>query len=319
MISLDVIDPSDPEAPQRVDRACRELGFFRIPAELVGDGIVDAAWRAATAFFDLPTETKNEVAVPEPGYPYGYSPYRFEKLAASLGDATSAADLKESLSVGPDCLDDPMQPWSGLDPALVGDEAWIRSPSRWPDQPAGFRSDWATCYREFTDVSADLLSVMAVALDLPPGHFTPLIDRASSAMRALNYPALDEAPPAGSLRAGAHSDYGTVTILINDDVPGLEVQRLDGSWQPVAPVPNTYVVNLGDSIAQWTNDRWRSTMHRVTTASADRRQSIAFFHMANWDATIECLPTCQGPDNPPRYPPVTAGPWLLNKFMATIG
>lgn len=316
MISLDVIDPSDPEAPQRMDRACRELGFFRIPAELVGDGIVEAAWEAATEFFDLPTEVKNTVAFPEPAYPYGYSPYRFETLAASLGDEQATADLKESFSAGPDCLDDPDRADDA--PAVPGDEAWIRSPSQWPDAPAGLRETWSTCYRAFTAVSADLLAVMAVALDLDRNYFGPLIDRAASAMRALNYPALDGDPAPGSLRASAHSDYGTVTILVTDGVPGLEVQRLDGSWVPVAHVPNTYVVNLGDSIAQWTNDRWRSTLHRVTTTSVDRRQSLAFFHMANWDATIECLPTCHGPDDPVRYEPVVAGPWLMNKFTASV-
>lgn len=330
MLSLDVIDPTAADAPARMDSACRELGFFRIPADLVADGIVKRASEAATAFFDQPVSAKDRYGFPVPGHPYGYSPFKFENLAAPLGDVQSAPDLKESFSVGPDCLD------IAFPTPTSDDEVLLRSPSQWPDTPEGFRQAWVDCFRALSEVSEDLLSVMAVALDLDPNYFVPLIDRPCSAMRALNYPALDGPPglaadaadaadavpgilsETAALRAGAHSDYGTVTILITDDVPGLEVQHRDGTWQSVAHVPDTYVVNLGDSIAQWTNDRWRSTLHRVTTVSAERRQSMAFFHTANWDATIACLDTCHGPENPIRYEPVQAGPWLMRKFTASI-
>ena len=212
------------------------------------------------------------------------------------------------MSVGPDC---------GSTAPAAPAEAWIRSPSLWPERPAGLRPAWLAYYRAMADVAERLMSVMAVALDLPHDHFRPLIDRPISAMRALHYPALD-GRPAGALRAGAHSDYGTLTILRTDDVEGLEIQRTDGAWAPVEHRPDTFVVNLGDSIAQWTNDRWRSTVHRVSCASAASRQSIAFFHMANWDAVIECLPTCHVDGEAPRHAPVQAGPWLMRKFRSTV-
>jgi isopenicillin N synthase-like dioxygenase len=101
-------------------------------------------------------------------------------------------------------------------------------------------------------------------------------------------------------------------------VPGLQIESADGSWIDIAPNPNNFVVNLGDSIAQWTNDRWRSTVHRVTAADPSARQSMAFFHMANWDATIECLPTCVEPGTAPKHEPVEAGPWLMRKFQSTV-
>ena len=138
-------------------------------------------------------------------------------------------------------------------------------------------------------------------------------------MRALHYPAIDgDVGPGNSLRAGAHSDYGTLTILRTDEVPGLEIQDRSGNWVAVEPQPETFVVNLGDSVAQWTNDRWRSTVHRVTATTAEPRQSFAFFHMANWDATIECLPTCLDAGEAPRHDPVQAGPWLMRKFQSTV-
>ncbi len=310
VIELEVVDPMRRDAPAMIDRACRTLGFFRIPLSVVNAAVAEEAWQDALAFFSLSEAEKQQVVFPEPGYPYGYSPFRFETLAASRGEA-SPADLKESFAVGPDCL--------GPVPQVEHPgEAWIRSPSRWPARPAGLRSSWSQYFQALSEVSRDLLSLMAVALDLEPDHFEGLIDRHTSAMRALRYPALDLPPTDGALRAGAHTDYGTLTILRTDEVPGLEVRASDGSWSPVAPEPDTLVVNLGDSIARWTNDRWRSTLHRVTVPDCSARVSMAFFHMANWDARIECLPSCSSPRNPVRYPPVLAGPWLMDKFQKTV-
>lgn len=314
-LALPTIDPRSPEAPAELAAACADVGFFRIPNELFPDGVIEEALTTAAGFFALPAEVKNRVGFPETGYPYGYAPFRSERLAASLGDQRTLPDLKESFSVGPDCLG-PEHPGAVVGPE--SDEAWVRSPSLWPDEPPLFRTAWETCFRAMSDVAADLLSAMALALDLPADYFEPMIDRHSSAMRALHYPPLDEPVAERALRAGAHTDYGTLTILATDDVPGLEILDRQHRWRPVAHVPGTHVVNLGDSIAQWTNDRWRSTMHRVTTVSREPRYSLAFFHTANWDATIECLPTCHGPDRPPLYPPVKAGPWLMEKFTRTL-
>ncbi len=310
--SLEIIDPDGAvdEQVDAMDRVCRTLGFFRVPFSAVDDGVREAAWEDASHFFALSNEAKMAVAFPSPGYPYGFSPFAAETLAASTG-AVSTPDPKETFSVGPDSLG-PIPPTS--DPT----EAWLRSPSMWPAEPASLRESWSAYFRALSDVSARLLSLMALALDLPASYFDPLIDRHTSAMRALHYPTLDTEPLPGSLRAGAHSDYGTLTILRTDDVPGLEVQRADGTWMPVTAEPDTFVVNLGDSIAQWTNDRWRSTVHRVTTADPRRRQSMAFFHMANCNAQIECLPTCFAPGDTPKYEPALAGPWLMSKFQKTI-
>ena len=101
------------------------------------------------------------------------------------------------------------------------------------------------------------------------------------------------------------------------EVAGLEVLQPDGQWAPVEVLPGSLVVNLGDAMARWTNDRWRSTLHRVVPG-ARRRQSIAFFHNANWDAMIECIPTCLEPGESPRHPPMKAGPHLMAKFRATV-
>ena len=317
MIALDVIRLTDPVevSAERIDRSCRDVGFFLIDDAAVPRVILDEAWDAAVRFFAAPEEQKMTVAFEEAGEPYGYAPFRYEALARSEGadgGSATAGDWKETFSVGPDCLGDDGGPV--VDPA----EAWLRTPSRWPAFDPELRPSWEAYFRALSAVSADLLSIMAVALDLAPDHFEPLIDRHTGAMRALHYPPLRPADrAAGVIRAGAHSDYGTLTILRTDGVPGLQVE-IDGAWHDVAHQPGTLVVNLGDSIAQWTNDRWRSTRHRVVADDPRRRHSIAFFHMANWDAVIECLPTCRPATGAPRHPPVQAGPWLMRKFQATV-
>ena len=166
-------------------------------------------------------------------------------------------------------------------------------------------------------LAAQLLRSMARVLGLEPKYFDSMIDRHISALRCLDYPAMTVPPLPGQLRAGAHTDYGTLTILrTSPGVSGLQTQDRSGAWNDVDAASGGFVVNLGDSLARWTNDRWVSTMHRVVeNGAAARRTSIAFFHNANWDARIECLPGL----GPARHAPVSAGRHLMEKFQRTVG
>lgn len=140
-----------------------------------------------------------------------------------------------------------------------------------------------------------------------------------------NYPELDKAPLPGQMRASAHTDYGTLTILKPDDAPGgLQVLPKDEDWMDVPYIPDAYVINLGDLMARWTNDKWISTSHRVVTPPVNpgrptRRQSIAFFHNINPDHVVTCISTCTGPKNPPKYPPIAAFDLLMQKHLASLG
>ncbi len=287
---------------------CETHGFFRLPLSAIPRPVADAAWEAMVEFFALPEAQKRTVEFPEPGYPYGYAPFKFESLARSRG-SVAPPDLKESFSVGPDCDADAR--------ATAGSE-WVRSPSLWPAEPSGMRDAWVAYYQALAQVAEHLMSVMAVALDLPADFFASMIDNPISSLRALRYPTTDPTTAGESLRAGAHGDYGTLTILRTDAVPGLEIEGPGGGWLPIDPVPDTFVVNLGDSIAQWTNDTWRSTVHRVAVGTGEERHSMAFFHMANWDAVVECLPSCRPEHGEPTHAPVEAGPWLMQRFQATV-
>jgi isopenicillin N synthase-like dioxygenase len=179
-------------------------------------------------------------------------------------------------------------------------------------------------YRHARRLADDILRVFAVALDLPEGWFLDKTDNCYSMMRAQHYPALAAPPEPGRLCAGAHTGYGAVTVLRGDDAPGgLQVQRADGDWIDVGFLAGGYLVHLGDQLTMWSNDRWRSTLHRVvippSEALGTRRLSIGFFHVPIADAVIECLPNCSGPDNPPEYPPVTSGNHKRGKFARANG
>ena len=298
-----------------VAEACARVGFLVVTGHGVPAAVIDRGWAAARAFFDLPEAAKRSVAMPRPGYPYGYSPVAGESLARSLGDKRPP-DLKESFSIGPADLIPP--------PASEEAVAFAWAANLWPAEPPGFRGAMLDYYRELSALAGRLMRLFALGLALPEGFFDRRIDRAISALRLLNYPDQPVPPEPGQLRAGAHTDYGSLTILLPQDAPGgLEVQGADGSWHAVPAVPGGFVINLGDLMARWTNDRWRSTLHRVVnpppdTAGSTRRQSIAFFHQPNWDAEISCLPTCLGPGEAPRYAPVLSGPHLASKFRSTV-
>lgn len=307
--AIPCIDIADPGlAAPGIAAACAEAGFFCIANHGVDGRILAEAWTAARAFFDLPLERKMQAAMPGPGYPYGYSPLAGEALARSTGDA-SAPDQKESFSTGPVDREIRGQP--------LANGNFLHAPNVWPAALPELRRAWEPRFRAMSALAERLLEMMALALALPPGYFRPMNDKPTCAMRALNYPAAEHARHAGAMGAGAHTDYGTLTILeVDPDEPGLEVLT-GGRWMDVTPPEGALVVNLGDAMARWTNDRWRSTPHRVRQPRG-RRQAIAFFHNPNWDAMIECIPTCLAPGEQPRYEPVAAGPYLLEKFRSAV-
>jgi isopenicillin N synthase-like dioxygenase len=311
--TVDLAGP-DRDVAAAIDVACRRVGFFQIVGHGIDATVIDDVWNMATRFFDLPYAAKMAVRIPD-GDAYGYAPYRSEALAASLGQSTPP-DLKETFSFGP----------FGPTPLGLDDPAaaFVFSPNRWPPELPALASAFEAYYRAMGGLAARILSFAASALGLPSDFFEPFIDRHTSAIRALRYPDLGgRAPEPGQLRAGAHSDYGTLTLLRQDGAPGgLQVRGLEGRWHDVPPIPGAFVVNVGDALERWSNDRWRSTVHRVAVPPDDpgrdaTRMSLAFFHNANWDAQIECLPTCSDADNPPRYAPITAGHHLMDKFRRT--
>lgn len=165
------------------------------------------------------------------------------------------------------------------------------------------------------------MKAIAVSLGLPESFFVPYHDRTDSTLRLLHYPPLRSAPAPGQLRAGAHTDLGGMNLLFQDDEGGLEIQAPDGSWIAAPAIPGTAIVNTGDLISRWTNGMLRSSPHRVVNPAGEaahkNRYSFVLFHSPNPDAVISCLEPCQPPDNPPKFPPVTAGEHLRARAEAS--
>jgi len=172
-----------------------------------------------------------------------------------------------------------------------------------------------------SEVARQLMRIFAVGLGLDVDYFEDKIDRHISMFRVLNYPDQPDEPLEGQLRAGAHSDYGSLTIVRQEQRPGgLQVMTKRNGWMDIPAIPGALVVNIGDLMAEWTNDRWVSTLHRVVNPPRDqakdsRRISLVFFHQPNYDALIECLPTCRSEGEEAHHAPITSGQHLYSKFV----
>jgi isopenicillin N synthase-like dioxygenase len=307
--------PSDRRAlAQRIDEACRTVGFLTIVGHGVPDALVARTERAARAFFDLPVDTKLGYRSPDPAVYRGYFALESNAVAYSLDATDSAPDLFERFSVGRVALDR-ADPYFSATPTARA----IFAANIWPREVADFEAALSAYYQAMEGLALTLMRLFALGLGLDERWFDDKVDRHMTAFVIQNYPDQATPPRPGQLRAGPHSDYGSLTILKTEDKPGgLEIRGADGTWQPVTAQPGSFIVNIGDLMAQWTNDRWVSTMHRVVNPPRDqaigsRRQSLIFFHQPNYDAPVECLPSCLD-GGAAKYAPTTSGEHLLMKL-----
>ena len=290
------------DVAEAVRAACEEIGFFVIVGHGFPEGLVTRIYDVSRAFFNLPTEEKNETG--ETGPVMGglmHFGLGKETLAATLG-GEAIPDLKETLDFGP---------------GFFGD--------LWPMRPPDLEPAWRAYYEAMSTLAATLRSIFATALGLAPEYFEDKFRGHLSSLRVIDYPEQSAPPAPGQLRAGAHSDYGVLTILRTEDAPGgLQVRTRAGLWSDVPHIPGSFVVNIGDAMMRWTNDRWVSTQHRVVNPPVDptqpaRRQSIAYFHNLPRDAVSECLPPFRETGIPPKHPPITYGEYAEIRYRQAHG
>ncbi len=302
---------------EAVDAACRAVGFLVVSGHDVPRADIDAALAAGRAFFDLPEAEKRRFMSPGGLSFLGYTAPLTRNLAATVGEERPP-DLREIFTVGPGArfADD----FAGLPGAED-----LYAPNLWPDRPEDFRAVHLRLYGRMESAAERMTRIFAVALNLPETYFADKIDRHFGALGSFHYPGLTGPPEPGQLRCGAHTDFGAVTLLAMDGAGGnggLQIRKPDGDWLDVAADPGQLVVNIGDMMARWTNDRWTSTPHRVVPPPSRyarvRRQSIGYFLHPNYDAEVRCLDTCASLDRPPLYPPVTAGAEMYGKLEARI-
>ncbi|MEL6449356.1 MAG: 2OG-Fe(II) oxygenase family protein [Pseudomonadota bacterium] len=276
-----------------VDDAFSTVGFMAVRNLGVDHAQLGAVFDAAQAFFAGAPEDKQRSAYGTAADNFGYQCSGDEHL-----DPTAPADLKETFTM--------------RDVGRRGvDEA------RWPSPVFAqlMRAFYASCL----EGAFRLMHVMALALDTEPNFFARCHHGENVTMRLLHYPAYDpESVQPRQLGAGAHTDYGLLTLLFQQDTPGLEVQDPSGVWLPVAADPGRIIINAGDLLQVWTNGRYRSTLHRVQPQLDGRsRQSIAVFIDPDSATEVSALPSCTSADNPPRFKPTTAGAHLQSRIEAS--
>ena len=288
---------------EQIDEICQNIGFFIITGHTIGENIQEEMMNISKEFFHLPVEIKREISGSKDS-PYGYNGLNDENLSLGYGKkAFLLSDFKESFSIGPE------------------HEGKIR----WPTKPPAMPSIWLNYYKQCEKLSQHLYKLFALALKLDQHWFDNKTNEHRSALRSLYYPSFSSPLPANQYRSSTHTDYGAFTILKQDTVPGLQVQnRSDAKWIDVPFVENSFVINLGDLMSRWTNDRWISTPHRVIApareAHDDRypsRQSLAYFCQINPDEIVTCIPTCSSTDKPPKYPPIKSWDLIMQKYLAS--
>jgi len=285
------------EVARQMRLASADWGFFYLsgcgmPADRLAE-----AFSASKAFFALPDDDKQVLAWRNAQSNRGYVGVRRERL-----DPSKPGDLKEAFNLAP-CSSE------GAD-------------NQWPAALPGFRSQMEAFLEACIITTNHVLEAFAVALNQPDDFFVRAHDRHHHVLRLLHYPPLPSGyvPQDGESRAGAHTDYGSITLLFQDDVGGLQVCTRKGQWVAAPSIPGTVVVNTGDLMHRWTNQEFCSTPHRVSLPSGAEqidRYSIAFFGYPNHDTEIACIESCASESNPPRYAPISAGNHLLECLNST--
>lgn len=308
-------DPAGKAAVARaVAEACESVGFLVISGHGLPSETLQRAIELGMAFFDLPQDDKDRFHPTGVARQRGYHRVATRNLASTLG-AKTPPDLRESIFLGP--VDDHRAHYAAL-----ADAETAYAGNAIPDVPAGFDAALVDLYRGFERLSRDMMRITARALEQDEEAFVALLDRHFSVFGMHHYPMLGTPPEPGQLRAGAHTDFGAMTILaMTEGRGGLEARLTDGRWIPVQPNPGELVVNLGDMMQRWTNDRWVSTLHRVvvpdTGDTQSRRMSIGYFVHPNFDAEIRCVPSCLAEGEAARYPTITAGEHIRRKIDAS--
>lgn len=296
---LPVIDLIGGGVAMKLRHACETAGFFYVANHGVEAELTTAIRACAKAFFALPAEAKLAVHFDKSGKQRGYIP-----LLAESTDPDAAGDHKEALD-----FTFPIPPQAVSDAVarrMYGDNLW-------PKELPELRNTVETYFNAMIGLGRSLFSLIAESFGLPHDYFDDKTDRPIAQLRLLRYP-----PQQDGVGIGAHCDYECLTVLDPGEVGGLQIER-DGTWRDVELIPGTFIVNLGEMLSRWTNDLFRATPHRVVNNADLERFTIPFFFGTNYDAWIECLPPCCGPDRPPRYPPILAGEYLAKRLNEVYG
>lgn len=292
---------------RQIGAACRDIGFFAVTNHDIPPQLVDRAFDQAIAFFALPVEEKSRIAIEQSTCHRGWFSVGGENLDPAKQQY--AGDFKEGIKIGQDLP---------LNHSLVAAGVALHGPNQWPATPAEFVSTFREYYALMANLARALMRAFALALEMPEEYFDEFLTRPMATAGPLHYPAPVGPMTDAQLGAGAHTDFGALTILAQDANAGLQVRNAAGRWIDVPPLTGAFVVNVGDMMARWTNGLFASTVHRVINTSGRDRYSIPFFFDPNYDAPVAVLPTCTSHDNPPRFAPTTGLEHLQEMINASF-
>ena len=301
--SLPVISFAEPDEAvlgRQLDQAFSTFGFCYFRDIGVAPPLVEGVFEASRRFHAQPRAAKDAIAMNS--FHRGYMAPKTSLIqTSSVAKVTRPNDSESFMLMHEVPPDDPRygRPLDG--------------PNLWPDLP-GFREPVEAYEAAMRAFCRRLLAPMALALGLPRDWFLPYFDQPTTFLRLLHYPPQAPDAPDDAFGSAPHTDYGFITILCQDRSGGLEVRRTDGTWLAAPPIDGTWVVNVADMLSRWTNGRWQSTPHRVKNLSGGDRYSNPYFYDMSLDATVEVVPTCQGPGNPARWPAVRYGDYLLERL-----
>jgi isopenicillin N synthase-like dioxygenase len=303
---LPVVDlaaaPDAASLARAIGEACRKVGFFYVVGHGIDPELIAGVFDASAAVFALPSEQKKLMSISRSPHNRGYVAMQGESL-----DPGRPADLKEAFNIGLDLAAD--------DPRVVAGEPF-RGVNVWPNLP-GWRKTMLAYFDAVWAAGRRLHRGIAVDLGMDADFFEDKLDSPMAILRLLHYPPQPGAAPAGQIGAGEHTDYGNITLLMTDEVGGLEVRRRDGQWLAAPSLKGAFICNIGDCLMRWTNDVYVSTPHRVINRGGRQRYSIAFFLDPNPEANVAALATCVSTDRPARYPPVSGADYLRGRLDAT--
>ncbi|EXJ81515.1 hypothetical protein A1O1_07579 [Capronia coronata CBS 617.96] len=279
-----------------VRECCLHNGFFQITGHQVPEELQQAVLNNIKRFFALPQEEKDKILKDKNTWNRGY-----EKIGSQILEVGTAPDLKEGLYIGEDISKD--HPYFVHKKLNSGPNVWLETMPGIDE----FKAVTMAYYQAMHALARDVLAVIAQTLDLDPSYFKDFTTDAVATLRCLHYPPQPaDSDEKISRGIGAHTDFGAITLLMQDEVDGLQVyEKTTNEWLDVAPTRGAYVVNLGNAFMRWSNDRYISNLHRVINKSGKERYSIPFFFSGNPDYIIECLPNCREQGQPAKYPPIT--------------
>ncbi len=300
-------EPRCAEVAQQMRAAAMSAGFFYITNHGVPADLVARQFEITRELMDLPLQRREALSIRHSPIMRG-----FEGLGAQTLDEHAQPDLKESFYCGMD--------WPADHPYVqAGHQTY--GPSQWPDELPHARAQCETYIDVMNALSLRLMQLLALSLSLPEDYFDAACKDPMVTLRMVRYPAHPEGADDRTFGAGAHTDWGAVTVLAQDTHGGLEVQLPDESWVAATPIKGTFVVNLGDMIPRWTNGLYHSNPHRVRNlhSGGAPRYSIPFFYEPEFFARIEAVPGTVPVGEAPRFQTCTAGEHLNEMYAKTYG